>query len=78
MESGEVTDTRHLGSTLIAAMIREAEQVCHPCFDEDRDYHQVISKPCIMKIVHNEAAIHGEVMMLARNGHSLPNFCCKI
>ena len=41
MESGEVTDTRHLGSTLIATMIREAEQVCHPCLDDDRDYHQV-------------------------------------
>ena len=53
MESGDVTDTRHLGSTLIAAMIREAEQVCHPCFEEDREYHQVISKTCIMKIVHN-------------------------
>jgi len=41
MESGDVTDTKHLGSTLMAAMIREAEQVCHPCLDDDSDYHQV-------------------------------------
>ena len=39
--TGEVTDTRHLGSTLMAAMIEEAEQFCHPCSEEDRDYHQV-------------------------------------
>jgi len=44
MESGEVTDTKHLGSTLMAAMIREAAQVCHPGFDIDRDYHQVNHK----------------------------------
>jgi len=25
----------------MAAMIREAEQVCHPCFDDNRGYHQV-------------------------------------
>ena len=38
---GEVTDTRHLGSTLMATMIREAEQFCHPCIEEGKDYHQV-------------------------------------
>ena len=38
---GEVTDTTHLGSTLMATMIREAEQFCHPCIEEGRDYHQV-------------------------------------
>ena len=41
MGTGEVTDTRHLGSTLMANMIREAAQFCHPCIEEDRDYHQV-------------------------------------
>ena len=41
MEKGKVTDTKHLGSTLMALMIREAAQVCQPGFDdEDRDYHQ--------------------------------------
>ena len=39
--TGEVTDTRHLGSTLMATMIREADQFCHPCIEEDRNYHQV-------------------------------------
>ena len=39
--TGEVTDTRHLGSTLMAAMIREADQFCHPCIEEDKNYHQV-------------------------------------
>ena len=41
MKGGEITDTRHLGSTLISAMIREAKQVCCPCSDDDSDYHQV-------------------------------------
>lgn len=40
-ESGEITDTKHLGSTLIAAMIKEAEQFCHPSSEASRDYHQV-------------------------------------
>ena len=39
--TGEVTDTRHLGSTLMANMIKEAAQFCHPCIEENRDYHQV-------------------------------------
>ena len=39
--TGEATDTKHLGSTLMATMIREAAQFCHPCIEEDRDYHQV-------------------------------------
>ena len=43
-KSGEITDTHHLGSTLIAAMIKEAEQFCQPCLNEDgRDYHQVLT-----------------------------------
>ena len=42
MESGEITDTTHLGSILFGAMLREAEQFCQPCFNEDSsDYHQV-------------------------------------
>lgn len=38
---GQVTDTKCLGSTLMATMIREAEQFCHPCIEKGRDYHQV-------------------------------------
>lgn len=51
MEKGKVTDTKHLGSTLMALMIREAAQVCQPGFDdEDRDYHQVNHVPSEIRL----------------------------
>ena len=52
VRTGEVTDTRHLGSTLMAAMIKEAEQFCHPCIEEDRKYHQVTNCLAALFSVH--------------------------
>ena len=40
MMSGEVTDTRHLGSTLFEAMIKEAKRFCQPCYSEDQQFCQ--------------------------------------
>ena len=53
-ESGELTDTEHLGSAIFGAMLREAEQFCQPCFNEDgSDYHQVytvyVSRKCYVR-----------------------------
>ena len=39
--TGEVTNTRRLGSMLMEAMLSEAEQFCHPCIWEGGDYCQV-------------------------------------
>ena len=62
MEGGDVTDTKTLGSTLITAMIREARQFCHPCFNDNRDYHQVLSETYYRKKSH--------VVPRTCNGHS--------
>lgn len=39
--TGVVTNTKHLGSMLMEAMISEAEQFCHPSIWESGDYCQV-------------------------------------
>ena len=61
MKNGDITDTKHLGSTLVAAMMKEAEQFCRPCLsmdgdhqfcqpflDKGSDYHQVYTSGLVM------------------------------
>ena len=77
MESGEITDTTHLGSILFGAMLREAEQFCQPCFNEDNsDYHQVHTVYVVGSVVWGTLMWHFDIF--SPNNKHVKTFVCQI